>query len=86
MTDIVCSACRVPKPPVCYEHAESRKGCNRDVCLPCITRLRANSRAAWEHSEAGRKSRKRKTQKLREKDPAKYADSIAAWAERRGAA
>lgn len=82
MTDIVCVRCRVPKPPVCYEHS----GAHRDMCQPCYTRHYADTAAAWKRSRIGRESAKLSKWRRIERDSDAYADKVAAWAERKGAA
>ena len=81
MSDIVCSVCHVPKPPICFEHSG-----RRDMCQPCYTRYHADTAAAWKRSESGRRSYAITKRKRIEADSAAYADKVAAYMERRGAA
>jgi len=82
VSDIVCSVCHVPKPPVCFEHS----GRDHTICQPCETRRTENRTAAWKRSESGRRSYAITKRKRIEADSAAYADKVAAWAERKGAA
>ena len=81
MSDIVCSACHVPKPPICFEHSG-----RRDMCQPCYTRYHADTAAAWKRSRIGRESAKLSKWRRIERDNDGYAARVAAWAERKGAA
>ena len=80
--DKPCARCGVPFPPVVFEHS----GGHHDTCLPCFTRSTANRTAAWKRSKSGRRSYAITKRKRIEADSAAYADKVAAYMERRGAA
>ena len=80
MSDIVCAACGVPKPSVCFEHS----GAHRDTCQPCVTRMTANRAAAWKRSAKGRTSYAISKRRRIQANPDLYAAQVAESFERRG--
>jgi len=80
VSDIVCSDCGVPKPPICYEHAYSRRGKLKTVCIQCWRARRRGTRHAYyvEHSE------EIKRKKFEHLGPDGMAESVARSWEKRG--
>jgi len=80
VSGIVCSDCGVPKPPICYEHYESRKGALKTVCIQCLRARRRGTRHAYyvEHSK------EIKQKKFDSLGPDGMAESVATSWEKRG--
>ena len=80
MSDIVCSACGVPKPPICYEHSYARRGDLKTICIQCVTARYRGSRRAYNASH--RDEIKRKL--IERLGPDGMAESLATSWEKRG--
>ena len=80
MIDIVCSDCGVPKPPICYEHAYSRRGKLKTVCLQCVTARYRGYHRAYKVSHRDEIERKR----VERLGPDGMAESVARGWEKRG--
>jgi len=82
MSDVVCSRCGVPMPPVCYEHSEAARGYNKDVCQSCVREKNSKRKKRFDQSLKGKEAAKRAKQKLISRDNTAYAGRVAGWAAR----